>query len=219
MFENITSQTNKFHMLNEKKNETIYFESFEEMLDFVAIGCHIHSFLTLDSYENIYLDYIDLTGHDYVFVKKYNLQTKDFVTSAEKCIYMFFDNKGNILDLRQNVTSIHKRYLEYCEKKRHLLAPKHEFRNGPVPGTSVKYRGRIVRHPKTLNEKKQNAIPEYKDYIRSKRKSKRLPDVYDDDFIRPEKSWKDKTKSRKAWAKHEKNALKRHYENFKKEYL
>lgn len=217
MFEIITSQTKKYRMVDAKKNQTVYFNTFEEMLEFVAKGCTTRFFQSVNSYNNIYLDFIDLTGYDYAFVYKYDMTKKDFIVCSEKCIYMFFDKDDNVLDLRTYSKNIHKRYLAFCRRKRDELAPEYTFRRGPVPGTGVCYHSFSLRHPKTYNEKRLNATPEYKDYIRTKRKPNYLPDVYDDIFIRPEKSWKDKTKSRKSWAKHEKAPLKRNYEKFKKE--
>lgn len=219
MFETITLQKPKYRMVDSKKNKTIYFQDFDEMLDFVAKGTCVYFYKPVEALNNIYLDYIDLTGYDYVFVYKYDFTKKESVIKAEKCFYMFFDENENILDLRKFSKSIHKRYLDYCELQRHLRAPKYEFRRGPVPGTNKNFRGHYLRSPKTYNEKKKNAVPEYKDYIRSKRKPVNLPDLYDDIPVSFEKSWKTKTKSRKAWAKHEKSPVKRHYEKFKKEYF
>lgn len=38
----------------------------------------------------------------------------------------------------------------------------------------------IYRHPKTLNEKKQNATVEHRQYVRAKRKPANLPDSWFD---------------------------------------
>jgi hypothetical protein len=39
-----------------------------------------------------------------------------------------------------------------------------------------------LRHPKTLQEKRENADPEVKGFVRAKRKPKKLPSEYDDEM-------------------------------------
>jgi hypothetical protein len=75
----------------------------------------------------------------------------------------------------------------------------YRHRRQPVPGTRRPKRRRNFRHPHTTNERRANlkvlgnaeAVNELTPYrIRSKRSANRLPDAYDDMFIRYQRTWK-----------------------------
>lgn len=44
-----------------------------------------------------------------------------------------------------------------------------------------------LRHPKTTNEKRQNATVEHKDMVRAKRRPMNLADEWDDAFVKEDK--------------------------------
>lgn len=57
-----------------------------------------------------------------------------------------------------------------------------------------------LRHPKTTNEKRQCYDDDTAEFvkIRAKRKARRLPDVYDDQFVVESKTWK-RAKRKRQW--------------------
>lgn len=75
-----------------------------------------------------------------------------------------------------------------------------EFRRGPMPFVHHRHYGGVYRHIRTTNERRQSAIPEYKDFIRKSR-GENLPDLYFDDPIRDWRNsgWKKQGKRRHQW--------------------
>lgn len=204
MFDIVKKEIFEFSMLNLVKNETIYFKDLEELLSFLAKRqSHWVDFCNPeDSFKNEYLDCLNLTGYDRYFFETWNTQTKTFDVSSKLKPYMFFDKDGNFYDVRIHHRNLVKRSKELWWERKYSRMPKYTFRRGPVPGTGVHYRGHFLRHMKTTNELRANSIPEYKEYIRAKRKKGNLPTVYDDIPICRQRSWKEKTKERHQWAKH-----------------
>ena len=119
--------------------------------------------------------------------------------------YTVFDDDFRIIDMRlfekeilayNRSKNFKRKYknksLEYKYEK-----TKPEFRNGPVPRTSSHRGGFAMRHPHTLNEMRQNCIPEYHDYVRKRRNH--LPTTYDDIWRDTPRCWKDQSKKKKQW--------------------
>ena len=61
---------------------------------------------------------------------------------------------------------------------------------------------------KTHNEKAKNSDPEIKQFIRSKRLPKNLPDSFTDTkWIKRDKSWKSRCRKEKQWIRHKKSEI------------
>lgn len=58
-----------------------------------------------------------------------------------------------------------------------------------------------LRHPRTIQEARENGNPEVVEYVRPKRNYSNLPNHYDDLFPVRERSWKAQRRGRKAWEK------------------
>lgn len=157
-------------------------------------------------YYNHYLDHINLTFNDIEL-------SKDFDGTAHYYlrIYVFFDKDNRIIDVRDYIDEIC--YISSLQNKRFkkrifnpILFDKTgcypKFRKEPVPHTGYRYSLKsFYRHPQTMNEMRQAANKEYKEYIRPKRRVKNLPTVYDDKYRSSDRSWKSQTKCRKQWQK------------------
>jgi hypothetical protein len=83
----------------------------------------------------------------------------------------------------------------------------YRHRQDPVPGIHRSRRGRILRHPRTTNERRaalatRNSREFLQVYdtvfkLRRKRTSNALPSAYDDLFIRYQRSWKKHRRSQR----------------------
>lgn len=144
------------------------------------------------------------------FINSFNCTLKDveFVFDKNKYVlkeYTVFDENFRIIDIRQYKDEI----LSYDYLKRHKAKwatpaleykyekTKPEFRAGPVPNTGRRHHGSYYRSPKTFAEIRENANPEYKEFVRKKRLY--LPTTWDDLPKSYSKSWKDQSKKRKQW--------------------
>lgn len=195
-------ETFNFSMLNLETNETIYFHGLDELLRFLMQKQQCSFIFYDERYYNPYLDGFNATGHDLMVVSKYNVCTKMVDYSMVLRPYRFFDKYGHVYDVRIHHKTLIKMKKEYWADRRLAKMPNYTFRRGPVPGTSVHYRGHFLRHMKTTNEIRQNSIPEYKAFVRNSRNPANLVSVYDDIPVLREKCWKSHTKERHQWAKH-----------------
>ena len=144
------------------------------------------------------------------FLNSFNCTLKDVEFAFDKGEYALrkftvLDENFRIIDVRQYKDQIlscdylatHKarwktRTLEYKYEK-----TKPEFRGGPVPMTGRRSHGSYYRSPKTFAEIRENANPEYKEFVRKKRLY--LPTTWDDIPKSYSRSWKDQSKKRKQW--------------------
>lgn len=165
--------------------------------------------------KNEYLDEIALSTNDL-------METVDTKTLVGTCChrrYMFYDEYGRIIDARVYWEEVKETFLKRKTTKYERRIPedakygevfnryswakgneyRFKFRCGPVPGTSYHWRGYCYRRPKTTAEIRMNCDPEYKDFVRPRRRL--IPTAYDDVCISSyrSRSWKDNTKKRKQW--------------------
>jgi len=122
-------------------------------------------------------------------------------------IYMVYDEFGRIVDPRiykENILSIKIDPLGRIKK----LNPHTGFQSGftgtkaavePIARCGNKFR-HYLRYAKTANEKRNNAIPGYKQFIRGKRKVSHISPAWDDYDVHTEKNWK-RLKIRKQYMK------------------
>ena len=198
----------KYSMKDLKNEKEIFFENLDELLEFLRKGEHIfsiHNIFDEDSdNRNIYIKECNLTGSDRYVYKDYDRIKKEFVYKTELKRYMFFDSKGNVIDVKIFAGRVRKLYENYLKEHRFDKKPKYIFRKGPVPNTNLKkrYRGSYYRHLRTTNEKRMACDKEMKKFVRGKRSFSMIPDLYDDKVIPNYKTWKTHTKERKQWAKH-----------------
>lgn len=185
------------------------FDTLEELLEFLSRhqhsgwwGSYRAGLESMFGYCNSYLDEVNMTFNDTKHITWGSKDEENYILRT----YVFLDPDNRIIDPRDYIEEIikiskmdkpirHYRYYRYGEKN----LP--EFRKGPVPGTGVRHehRGSYFRHPKTMNEKRQAAIVEYKEFVSPKRNVRNLPDAWNDDGRCRSKSWKDQSKKRKQW--------------------
>lgn len=187
------------------------FDTFTELLEFLARHQHVDSWWGeyrpglegVFGYCNTYLDDVNMNFNDKKYVSRELSPTSYWIRS-----YLFLDEENRIFDPRKYINEIidiiknnkftkRKRYGYRCFYESQLP----DFRKGPVPGTGVRHnhRGSYYRHPKTMNEKRQSANVEYKEYIPPKKHILNIPDAWDEIPRSKSKSWKDQTKKRKQW--------------------
>ena len=193
------------------------FPSIDDMLKFLASNSQKNWYG--NTYSNTYLDNINM-GNDKYYApirhQGYSDSNGDYQSDIEYVVcdkqYMFVDGDYRIIDPRIYKSKIDfyrdndiTDYVNLWKKKKKYRWYRdipYEFRSDPVPIVGSKCsRGRYYRHPQTMNERRLNSIPEYKEFVRPSRCGFALPTVYDD-IVRSRlgsKSWKDCTKKRKQW--------------------
>jgi hypothetical protein len=189
-------QTKKHYLYNCSTNKYLgFYDSFEEMLESIAY------FNQYDIWSNKIINPI---------LENFNCTFNDtescFVYS--ECIermkqYVVFDEDFRIIDIRVYSNKILNygisriKSTKKSKQKIYYEKSKPEFRKEPVPHTSSNYHGNYFRKPKTMQEIRNNSNPEYKNFVRAKRKHLRT--TYDDIFRNNSKCWKDQSKKRKQW--------------------
>lgn len=167
--------------------------------------------------KNTYLDEIALSVND--TMESVDLKTGEGTLITRR--FMFYDERHRIIDARIYWEEVKRRYLARKERKYDRRVPddtqygdvlykyrwwtgkpegKYIYRCSPVPNTRCwRGGGHYYRHPQTTNEFKKNTDPEYKQYVRAKRRH--LPTTWDDIRIssNDDRSWKSCTKKRKQW--------------------
>lgn len=114
--------------------------------------------------------------------------------------YWFYDEKGRTYDARLWSKEIEKTREEWLRSRWRKPACNAVFRREPIPRTGKKSRAKIHRRIRMLNECRQNADPEYAEFIRPKRRSHTLLMLRADAPYRGrEKSWKAQQKTRHQW--------------------
>lgn len=182
------------------KNETKYYIYNCRDERYISVHNSIEDLLTSISY--IY-NYANFTGKGNYLLEEYNCTGKDTINYfrvegriARK--YIVFDSSFRIIDMRIYKDKILKS--NAIPKFRRFTSSKNkpEFRKGAVPFTGRYHkRSHECRHPHTFQEIRNNTNPEYKEYIRGRRKH--LPTVWDDLYNKPSYSWKNQSKKRKQW--------------------
>ena len=184
------------------------FSDYENALRFLAREVYKNKELTfLKPFKSRYLNDINMTGED-VQVWNEIYYMNGFPHKREHVElrrYMFMDEEYRIIDPRRDYAQILKFAEEENDNVRYMpLVFRNlykdeknlpEFRREPVPRTGKRKHGNIIRHPQSFREKKQNADPEYYEFVRPSRRLCHLPDPWDDEKFRPfPKCWKDCTK-------------------------
>lgn len=194
-----TQKQTKYYVYNCIKQAYLYVaEDWEDLIGWIAQWNYI-PFYSEKKRSNRILDDYNCT------MKDVGMQCDWTWTKYGLREYTVFDDDFRIVDMRlyekeilayKRPKSFNHKYknkaLEYKYEK-----TKPEFRNGPVPRTGKRgwYCG--IRHPKTLNEIKQNCDVEYSQYVRKSRKH--LPTAWDDIFRSTPRCWKDQSKKKKQW--------------------
>lgn len=188
------------------------FEDYNHLLKFLAsdVAGNLDSSY-MKPFKSRYLNEINM-GND-VLVWDTVTYTKDgpiIRQHIENRTYMFIDANNRLVDPRcdyRNILEMSKSdefanqkynrfFRRYKENENNLPV----YRQDPIPGTGVRKHGTIIRHPKSMSEKRYNSDPEMKDFIRPSRRLCHLPDPWDDERFRPcPKSWKDCTKRKHQW--------------------
>lgn len=184
------------------------FENEENLIDFLGKAFYKPWY---GGFGNHYFDEINCNGND--TINYFGVKNDDQTTHYTRR-YMFIDDDNCIIDIRDYYQEALKRYkngaYEYhnddvCEELEYgdvLIQrwSKQTFRYRIDPVPNVRYGGGYrgyYRHIKTTQENRQNTDPDYKDYVRSKRKN--LPTCWDEIPRCLQKSWKKQSKKRKQW--------------------
>lgn len=174
-------------------------ENFEELIAYIAKFNYV-PWWSSEKTENRFLEDYNCTMKDTNSCCDYD---DNFHRYPRK--YVVFDSLFRIIDVRIYKEKILSYEINYKNRKWKNPYLKYyyeknlpKFRNGPIPHTGTKYRrGGFYRYPRTFNEIRQNSIPEYKEFVRDRRKH--LPTVWDDIVRGHSRSWKDQSKKRKQW--------------------
>lgn len=192
-------KSTKYYIYNCKKQAYIYVaDNWNELIAYIA-QFNYHPWYSDKKMCNRFLEDFNCTMND---TRVYCDWTSEYSDLRE---YIVFDADFRTIDMRmfekeilayQRPKNYKRKYktkaLEYKYEK-----TKPEFRNGPVPYTGGKWGGHYYRHPKTLNEMKQNCDVEYRKYARKSRLH--LPSVWDELYRENSRCWKDQSKKRKQW--------------------
>lgn len=212
-----TEYCSKYYLIDLYKGAQVReFHNEESLIDWLVYQTReVFIWWDKEKIKNTYLDEIALSTND--MMESVDFKTLDFTVCHRR--YMFYDDHNRIIDARIYWPEVKARFIRRKEHKydhrvsddarpgdiyhRYSWARgneyKYAFRRGPVPGTSYHWRGYWYRHPHTTAEYKQNTDPDYKQYVRAKRRH--LPNAYDD-ICRSDvysRNWKDNTKKRKQW--------------------
>ena len=197
----------KIYLFDFHKNAYVReFENEEELINFLAKTYHCSFF---GEYRNPYIDSINMNGNDTETF--YNIF--DVIGHTVRK-YLFIDKNNRIIDVRKYKDVVLERYKALREKKEKdqenfwtslshgdklyvYDGTPYRYRMDPVPHL-IRRRGcSWLRHMRTTQELRQNSIPEYKEYVHSKRNY--IPTLYDDIPRETQRCWKAQSKKRKQW--------------------
>lgn len=203
------------HRGNQQIREFVSEEDLIDWLSYTTSECY--HWWESEKIKNRYLEEIALSVNDTMDI--IDAKTLHSVPGPRR--YMFYDSYYRIIDARMYWEEAKKRYLQRKERRESRLVPddvqygdvlykyrwwngkpegKYLYRCGPVPNTRCWRGGKhYYRHPQTTNEFKKNTDPDYKQYVRAKRRH--LPTTWDDIRIssNDDRSWKNCTKKKKQW--------------------
>lgn len=181
-----------------------YFEDEDALYRFIKGTYHID---WEGKYRNYYLEYINLNGNDMILSWS-GYDKQELVLRP----YLFITEENRIIDPRIWKDKIEEELkeenpqiepiddeLQYGDilYKKYGKTP-FRYRIDPVP--HIWHRGKRycgIRHPKTYQEIKKNSDPDYKEFVRPKRRN--LPTSWDDIPRNTQRSWKEQSKKRKQW--------------------
>lgn len=180
------------------------FDSEDVLIEFLAKDFYLY--LNGDFYSEYFYN-LNMNGNDIAVASFFFDERYDYKLRP----YIFLDSDDRIIDIRDYKEEIVKRVKDRINKENltkkekdfcynDVLYNQHGrfcYRVGPVPNAFYYRRYHGIRHPKTINEIRQNFIPEYKSFIRPKRKN--IPTAWDNIPRIPQKSWKKQSKKRKQW--------------------
>jgi hypothetical protein len=113
----------------------------------------------------------------------------------------FIDSSSKIVDVRDFEWEV-KYYIEkgfWWRRKYDSLKPPYVYRCDPVPNLTKRWHIRLRKWKTWHRTLKQDAIPEYQEFVRSK--ARQLDKWEIDPFEHVEKSWKHQSKRRRQWEK------------------
>mgnify|MGYP006894313069 CR=1 FL=1 len=197
----IAQKNTKYYLIDLLNNSQKTFKDKDELIFFLKRG---YSIIFQEGREDQYLEDINMNGNDLSIYSD---------SSGENRLlrrYMFLDSDNRILDIRKWKKEIEEfNYRNYRKQnpknKKFAYEIKQEksymFRKDPVPNIgNLKGYKRYYRHMRTTQERRYASAPEYKPYVRAKRNTSNLPDVYNDIYRHYDSSWKNK-KIKNQWMK------------------
>lgn len=145
---------------------------------------------------------LNLTGND--TVHDYYPHYREGFLEYEKIInlrrYVILDGLNRIVDVRYLIPYSFETDWHSVWRRRKVSWYKGvEFRKDPVPHTGHHKNYWAYRHVQTQQERRLNAGPEYREYVRPARRSNRLVNSWDEISRTHSRSWKDQSKQKKQW--------------------
>lgn len=171
----------------------------EELISYIAaFNCRVGK-----TKRNLLFENIAMNNNDKK-LKFDSYNTNNILVPRE---YMVYDESGRIIDPR-----VYKEEISLFKvnklRQSSFFDYNSEYKTGsinekdlvkPIAHWGNKFR-HYFRYPKTTNEKRHNAIPEYKQFIRGRRNVSHISPAFDDYYVHTEKNWK-RLKIRKQYMK------------------
>jgi hypothetical protein len=191
-----------YYIVNKSTGRVEICNGKEELISYIAsYNCRIAK-----EKRNLLLENIAMNNNDKKL--KYDFYYSKNVLVPR--IYMVYDEFSRIVDPRIYQEKILSIRIDPLSRIRNLN-PHTGFKSEltdtkavvePIARCGNKFR-HYFRYAKTANEKRNNAIPEYKQFIRGKRKVSHISPAWDDYDVHTEKNWK-RLKIRKQYMKNTK---------------
>ena len=189
----------KYYVVNRSNCKVKVCNGKEELISYIAsFNCKVGKEKRNLLFENIAMNKNDKKlKYDFYY-------SKNVLIPRE---YIVYDESGRIIDprlyrdkiLNYKANTLNQTRIRYstCEITTVLTNTKVEVKSIARCGNKFRH---YFRYPKTTNEKRYNAIPEYKQFIRGKRKVSHISPAWDDYYVHTEKNWK-RLKIRKQYMK------------------
>ncbi len=159
----------------------------EELISYIAL----YNLRSGNEKRNLLLDNIAMNKNDMKL--KYDFYCNNNILVPRE--YIVYDEYGRIIDPRYysieilNFNAGRSKENRNCATYSDVRFNCFENNVKPAAHGGNKFR-HFFRYAKTMNEKRQNAIPEYKLYIRGRRKVSHISPAFDDYYVHTEKNWK-----------------------------
>lgn len=194
-----------YYIVNKSNCKVKVCSGKEELISYIAsFNCKVGK-----EKRNLLLENIAMNKNDKKL--KYDFYYSKNVLIPRK--YIVYDESGRIIDPRlfkdeifyYKADTSNKTWNQNSTCEITIVSTNTKAEVKPIARCGNKFR-HYFRCPKTTNEKRYNAIPEYKHYVRGRRKVSHLPTAWDDYFVHTEKNWK-RLKVRKQYMKNRLNVL------------
>lgn len=146
------------------------------------------------------LSELNLSGKDIkqYYNTQYNGDYLDYKKITQIRRYMFFDGLYRVIDIRPFIPDTFNAFGGYWSRLKRWYKGM-RFRITPVPYTGKLRKYGYYRFVHTQQERRLNAAPEYKEYVRPSRRAKNIPAYWDEIPRHRTRCWKNQSKKEKQW--------------------